>query len=287
MVTTALNPAPGWYKDPASPRNLRYWNGYAWTVHTAAPVRVEPWAAPPGRPAELAARNPGLPGIPIAVLGFAAGVGASFACSWLLLHAGSPGGLAARLGISELFLWAGMLAPVFYVSRKRGTGRLSTDFGFRFKPIDIGIGFLGACAGRSAVLLAAIFLLPVYQQLQHQPQVGIRPTEITGATWVVFGILVCVGAPLVEELFFRGLVQTRLVGLIGAGKGVAVTSLVFGAAHLIGWQDAASLIAALILAAGGGVLGFLRYRTGRLGTSMMAHAFFNAMAFAILLATNT
>jgi len=182
---------------------------------------------------------------------------------------------------------AGMVFPVIFVSRRRGTGRLSTDYGWSVRPADIGIGILGAVAGRSAAVLVSIPLLPVYQQLEHQPQVGLSPNQISGATWIVFGVLACVGAPIIEELFFRGLIQTRLVGLIGPGWGIAVTSVVFGAAHLIGWQNPASLIAAAIIACAGSVLGFLRYRTGRLGTSTIAHAVFNGMAFAILLATST
>ena len=55
----------------------------------------------------------------------------------------------------------------------------------------------------------------------------------------------------------------------------------FGAAHLIGWQGPASILAATAIAAGGVVLGYLRNRTGRLGTSMVAHSLFNG--FAVLL----
>jgi hypothetical protein len=220
----------------------------------------------------------------IAVVGFGGGVALSLAILFALGWAGNPGGLAVRLGVSEIALWAGMLLPVIYVSRRRGAGSLSADFGLSVRPVDIGVGILGAVAARSAAILAAIPLLPVYQELARQPQVGVSPNTITGATWIVLGIVTCIGAPIIEELFFRGLIQTRLVGLLGAGWGIAVTSVVFGAAHLIGWQSPASLLAAAIIAASGTVLGFLRYRTGRLGTSMIAHSVFNGMAFAILLA---
>ena len=267
---------------------MRYWNGYVWTQHLARPARFAP--SPFARPAakQPAARPaPGVPGLGIAVIGFGVAVGLSLLILWLLSRAGNPGGVAARLGLSEIGLWVGMIGAVVVASKRNGTGKLSVDFGWTVRKVDIGIGVLGAIAARSMAYLASIPLLPVYEQLQRQPQVGLSPSRITGATGVVFGLVVCVGAPIVEELFFRGLIQTRLVGLLGAGWGIAVTSVLFGAAHLIGWQNVASLLAAAIIAASGSVLGFLRYRTGRLGTSTIAHSVFNGMVFALLLATNT
>ena len=72
-----------------------------------------------------------------------------------------------------------------------------------------------------------------------------------------------------------------MVWKYGAGRGIGITSAMFGAAHLIGWQSAASLLAATAIGSGGVVLGYLRNRTGRLGTSQVAHGFFNS--FAVLL----
>jgi membrane protease YdiL (CAAX protease family) len=94
----------------------------------------------------------------------------------------------------------------------------------------------------------------------------------------VLVVVVCVGAPLVEELFFRGLLQTRLVGRYGPVIGIGITSMLFGAAHLIGWQGPITLVYALGVAGGGVALGTVRLITGRLGTSILTHCFFNAQA---------
>lgn len=41
---------PGWYVDPGAPDRLRYYDGAAWTAHTAAPAPVLPSSPPaPGR----------------------------------------------------------------------------------------------------------------------------------------------------------------------------------------------------------------------------------------------
>jgi membrane protease YdiL (CAAX protease family) len=107
-----------------------------------------------------------------------------------------------------------------------------------------------------------------------------RPPGVVG--WVALVLVVCVGAPVVEELFFRGLLQTRLVGRLGVVWGIVVTSVLFGAAHLIGWVGPITFVYATSIAAAGLVLGTLRHLTGRLGTSIAAHCIFNAQALILL-----
>jgi hypothetical protein len=46
---TQASPPAGWYDDPATPQQLRYWSGSAWTDHTQpnVPVPPQPPAPPP------------------------------------------------------------------------------------------------------------------------------------------------------------------------------------------------------------------------------------------------
>lgn len=48
MHTTTPTPRSGWYPDPRDPRLLRYWDGTAWTAHTAPMPQM---AVPPAVPA--------------------------------------------------------------------------------------------------------------------------------------------------------------------------------------------------------------------------------------------
>ena len=76
--------------------------------------------------------------------------------------------------------------------------------------------------------------------------------------------------------------DTRLVGRLGALPGIAITSVLFGAAHLIGWVGPITIVYAVAITGAGFVFGLLRHLTGRLGPSMMAHCFLNAQALIVL-----
>ena len=45
-MTQLLQPAPGWYPDPARTAELRYWDGVSWTSHVHPPAPVLPAPAP-------------------------------------------------------------------------------------------------------------------------------------------------------------------------------------------------------------------------------------------------
>ena len=94
----------------------------------------------------------------------------------------------------------------------------------------------------------------------------------------MIAVLTVVVVPVVEELFFRGLVLRGFLRLFrGAGRiagpvlAVTLTGIAFGAAH-------GELLELLGLAAFGIVLSVMAYRFGRLGPNIFAHATFNLAA---------
>ncbi|NNC79118.1 MAG: CPBP family intramembrane metalloprotease [Acidimicrobiales bacterium] len=89
---------------------------------------------------------------------------------------------------------------------------------------------------------------------------------------------IAVAAPVVEELFYRGLVQRALVDRLGPVAGVSIASLIFGAVHF-SWTELPALTVV------GLVLGWLYHRSGRLGAPIIAHMTFNAFTLAALLAS--
>jgi membrane protease YdiL (CAAX protease family) len=272
--------AEGWYPDPFGAGRTRWWDGAAWSGYTGIGREVV-WDPPPSADGEP---PPGLPGLGVALLGTAVGLALGFVVSAVMSSGDEPGGRAAEIGLSALALWAGLVGACVYVSRRRGTGSLVRDFGFRFTWSDLGLGLAGALVGR---LVAVLILLPIpfpSQRLDDVDEAVLQEGTSGAWAWVVIIAVTCIGAPLVEELYFRGLLQTRLVGRFGVATGIGVTSLVFGSAHLVAWQGPITLAYGWSIAGAGLVLGILRHVSGRLGTAIMAHAFFNVVAMIALAA---
>lgn len=84
-------------------------------------------------------------------------------------------------------------------------------------------------------------------------------------------------APISEELFFRGIIQTGVQKLLFARWGsywhrwvaIAVTATLFGAMHTTTPQQVPALIVLAI------ILGYLYERSGSLGLPILVHMFFN------------
>jgi membrane protease YdiL (CAAX protease family) len=109
--------------------------------------------------------------------------------------------------------------------------------------------------------------------LRHRLEAPARTdTSAVHGGWqiTVLVLFLAVGAPLVEELFFRGLLLRSLTRWLGPVAGIVGSALVFGLAHFELLQLPALILFGLIL-------GTFAYRTGRLGPGIVAHAAFNAV----------
>jgi membrane protease YdiL (CAAX protease family) len=222
----------------------------------------------------------------------------------------SHGHSASQFGeevVSLVGLWIGFVGAAVAASRiaarpvphegvralqdgtaRRATGSLAIDFGLQLRAWpDIPLGIVAGVASQFLLVPAVEApLLPfvhnLYSRLSHPAQ------SLTGHAFgpglVVLSLLVCVGSPVVEELFFRGLLLRALMGRtkdlgprLGPAFSVALTALVFGLAHFEALQF-------LGLAAFGAVLGCLAWRTGRLGPSIIAHMAFNTVTIIAIVA---
>jgi membrane protease YdiL (CAAX protease family) len=112
---------------------------------------------------------------------------------------------------------------------------------------------------------------------QAQTTAIVKGLGSTGAKIVGFLAIVVIG-PIVEELLFRGYLQTALSKRMKPWLALVLASCAFAAIHL---QPAAFPMLAVV----GGVFGFLYHRTGSLRVNMVLHMLNNGLAFAALLAS--
>jgi uncharacterized protein len=231
-------------------------------------------AAPPGLP-------PARWGLGEAAVAFLAGTVLSVLLGSVAQAAAGyhPGqGKAVPVGVtaaSLIGLWAGLGGGAVIASQTRGSGDLGRDLGLRLRwPVDPALGVVAGLV--SSYLLVPLLYLPFEQlvpDLQRRLQTPAKQDTAAangGVEITVLLLLLAVGAPIVEELFFRGLLQRSLARRFGPAAAIAASSVVFGLAHFEPLQ-----LPALILF--GVVLGGLAQWTGRLGPGIVAHATFNAV----------
>ena len=87
-----------------------------------------------------------------------------------------------------------------------------------------------------------------------------------------FAFTAIVLAPLFEEALFRGVLLPVVGSRWGGGAAVLISAAVFALAHL----SLSELVPLFVLGLG---LGWLRWRSGRLGSSVLMHALWNSLTF--------
>jgi len=100
----------------------------------------------------------------------------------------------------------------------------------------------------------------------------------SGNPWALacFALTALVLAPLFEETLFRGILLPVLGQRLGGTAAVAISAAVFALAHL----SLGELMPLFVLGIG---LGLLRWQSGRLASSVIAHALWNGLTFTNLL----
>jgi membrane protease YdiL (CAAX protease family) len=93
------------------------------------------------------------------------------------------------------------------------------------------------------------------------------------AEYVVNGLVICVVAPIIEELTFRGLGYSLLVRF-GRWTAIALVGIAFGLAH--GLVEAFPFLAAF-----GAGLAYLRSKVDSVYPGMIVHGLFNALALTL------
>ncbi|MFN8156056.1 MAG: type II CAAX endopeptidase family protein [Candidatus Nanopelagicales bacterium] len=205
--------------------------------------------------------------VPTIVLGF-------------VLAAGAPRGGGVVLLASLALPWLGFGLYPWIATRLQGNGpRL--DLGFTFRLSDLGWGIGGGIAATVLAGLVANLTERVFGSFDSAA--GEAISNVEAPRWVLYAALVCavVGAPLFEELCFRGLAFAAIAKWADAHRMPGVPWATVGSAFLFGAIHLEPVRFPLLFVIGL-VLSFLRARTGRVGASVVAHAFNNLIAVSSL-----
>ena len=272
--------APGWYADPGDARQYRYWNGWAWTagVSRDGVVREQPitaqsatqvWAESEDHRAEWPARSVFI-GVGGALGAIALAVGLSVAVDAVL-----DDQFLVTFVAAQLALWAGLLLTCVFVSRRYASNRLLEDYALSFRAIDLARGAVLSIIAR-VVAIPLIVPLVILLDLDSRDSLNDLKDVARGPVGTTITVIfLIIGAPLVEELFFRGLLQRSLESRFAPPVAIGIQAVLFGLAHLTLPLDAANAVVFAGTAVAGVALGISAWRYHRLGPGIVAHSLFN------------
>jgi membrane protease YdiL (CAAX protease family) len=181
---------------------------------------------------------------------------------------------------SYLVVWLPFVAAVVFVCFVRGSRSLARDVGLRITLLDVVVGVGAGLLARAAAGLVEIAVTG------RMIGLGVTFGETVYDGWWLFGTILApvLIAPLIEELFFRGLLQravlrtssSRLSPRAAVAASIMISAILFAVLHL---TQAASPTGALVLGLSSLILGLavalIAGLTGRIGGAIVAHVVFN------------
>jgi uncharacterized protein len=188
-----------------------------------------------------------------------------------------------RISLAGQFgLWVGMVGAVLLAARfgaRTDLRTVRTRFGFSTRPVDMAWALLGPVLQAIIGLAYRPFVDAAKLEAAARKVADLAKGQVIA--YVVLSVSVVVGAPIVEELFFRGLLLRAVSGQPAAGQplksvakprliaAVIVSGVVFGLIHF-------ELLQLPALIGFGMLSAVLAVRFGRLGPSIWLHVGFNA-----------
>lgn len=184
---------------------------------------------------------------------------------------------------SLLLAWSGYLFATFWAGIRKGDGDWRKLLKWRFRAsrdIPIAIAFTLIFRALESGVLFGLDAAGV--NTEDLGNTGFLDGQ-TGIMLAIILVLAAVGAPIVEEIFFRGLFLSVTVRNYGKVAAVIITSVVFGLMHAQA-SLAATLFVVPSTALIGAALAILVLKTQRLGTAIASHILFNTSGVALALA---
>lgn len=181
--------------------------------------------------------------------------------------------LSVTLMIGALSSWIGLAGWPIIATMWRGNGP-RIDLGLTLNWLDVRWGVVAGVVGLACAGIAAGVTMAVFGDFNSAAgMLAENLIQQSGpVAWVTFGLLVLIGAPVAEELAFRGLMFSALLKRgVKPWLVIVLTAAAFSVFHLEPVRVGLLFVIGL-------VLGFVRYRTNSVGAAIVAHAVINAPA---------
>lgn len=236
-------------------------------------------------PSPAAATTPGLEA-PINIAYFlVTWVAAAFASSLVILAFGRSDGDTpiATLAASLSTGWLVYAVGAWVTSRQIGSRDVRADVGVSFARVDL-LGVVVGVVTQLALVrvvyvpLRAIWPATFTEQALRETAEDLveRARSTSDLMLVVLALVVVLGAPVFEELVYRGLLQRPLLQKYSPGLVVVGVAVLFALIHFRPVEYPGLFVAGL-------VFGLCAWRTGRLGMGFAAHLAFNAVGLVMAL----
>lgn len=214
--------------------------------------------------------------VPVLFLGWAGAFVASNILASVIFGATGDSGDDAPIwvvGLVALSLWVPLIVVLVTLSTRLGSGHFVRDYALSFRLVDLAGIPIGVA---SQLLLVNLVYWPLRSWFPGTFDVEAVEDRARGlfdradGAWIIVLVLiVVVGAPIVEELVYRGFIHGSLQGRFSDGLALLGAAVWFTLIHFTPVEFPGLFAFAI-------VLGLCFHGTGRLGMAIAAHMAFNA-----------
>ncbi len=181
-----------------------------------------------------------------------------------------PTWLIALSAIAMWAMWVALTGRYLRVSLRRIWSTVKAPFRLRDVVVGIPLGVASQLILVNAVTWPLSKLFPDSFSFDEVSKRASDLADNAKGFWIfVLIFVVVIGAPIIEEMVYRGVLQPGLVAAWGSRAGLWFTAILFAAIHFQPIEFPGLLAFAL-------VLGWARLSTDRLGLSVVTHMAFNA-----------
>ena len=196
---------------------------------------------------------------------------------------------------SVLTLWVGLLGAPIWATWRKGQRSLAKDFKFTWRPmVDIPLGIAFAFAFRLMEFGLTAAATGIGLDLSDANNASFLVSDDRAVVWTVALLAsAAIGAPIVEELFFRGLTLQSLLKTkwastwalgrlrLGTIAAVVISGVMFGVLHTTAFSGGGLYLIA-VTSALGMAFATMVILTRRQGMNLVAHGVFNGIAVVAL-----